>query len=344
MISALQSLKYPNILSFAMAILLSVSITIASFLPLLVLGSPVPVPQAYTPEPYSYPEPEPCHGNCSWVHDPSIFYEDGVYWRFVTSGNIGVSVAQSLNGPWEYRGALLHEGTKIQLRDDQDIWAPSISKRDDTYYAHYSVSFFGSQNSEIGVASSTSLKPGTWTDHGSMQLPLSTAYNLIDPYVFRDGEDSDAPTYFTWGSYWSGIQQIELAHHSELLAWAGNEADIVNIISNTTSSPSVVEGAIQWKKDKWYYIFFSVGQCCRTEKELALPGDEYHVVVCRSNAATGPYFDRNAKDCTKDNGGTTILASHGDIYAPGGQGILVHPDNGKTVMYYHYGKVNSGQL
>jgi arabinan endo-1,5-alpha-L-arabinosidase len=39
-----------------------------------------------------------------------------------------------------------------------------------------------------------------------------------------------------------------------------------------------------------------------------------------------------------ENGGTTILASHGDIYAPGGQGVMVHPEDGRTVIYYHYGK------
>lgn len=206
------------------------------------------------------------------------------------------------------------------------------------YYAHYSVSSFGSQDSEIGVATSTSLELGTWTDHGSMHLPQSSAYNLIDPFVFQDGEDANARIYFTWGSYWSGIQQTELTHHDELIAWASKETQIVNIISNTTSSPSVVEGAIQWKDGEWYYIFFSVGQCCRTEKELAPPGDEYHIVVCRSDAVTGPYLDVDKKDCMRENGGTTVLASHGDVYAPGGQGVMIHPDNERTVMYYHYGR------
>jgi arabinan endo-1,5-alpha-L-arabinosidase len=88
----------------------------------------VPVPQALSPPPAIselYQDPEPCHGNCSWTHDPSIVYKDDVYWRFATSGNIAVSTARFLRGPWTYQGALLQNGTSIHLRDDQDIWVRS---------------------------------------------------------------------------------------------------------------------------------------------------------------------------------------------------------------------------
>jgi arabinan endo-1,5-alpha-L-arabinosidase len=86
------------------------------------------IPKGLAPRPIVsgiYPEPEPCHGNCSWIHDPAILYEDGTYWRFTTSGNIGIANAPSLEGPWTYRGALLDNGTIIHLRDDQDIWVRS---------------------------------------------------------------------------------------------------------------------------------------------------------------------------------------------------------------------------
>lgn len=124
--SAPQNLKHSNIFSSIMTAFILTLITIISFLPFLILGSPVSKPQAHTAWPYSYPEPESCHGNCSWIHDPNVFFEDGVYWRFSTSGNIAVATAPSLEGPWDYKGALLHEGTKIRLRDDQDIWVSLI--------------------------------------------------------------------------------------------------------------------------------------------------------------------------------------------------------------------------
>jgi arabinan endo-1,5-alpha-L-arabinosidase len=103
---------------------LSTFITLATFLPLLLrLGHTSPVPQGAT-NPYASPYPNPllCHGNCSWIHDPSIYYEDGTYWRFSTSGNIAVATAPSLEGPWEYKGPLLPDGTKIKVADKQDIW------------------------------------------------------------------------------------------------------------------------------------------------------------------------------------------------------------------------------
>ncbi|KAF1850525.1 glycoside hydrolase family 43 protein [Cucurbitaria berberidis CBS 394.84] len=339
-------LRDSAIARFTSAMLISLAITSATFLPFLLQGAlasppqphPKPDPQAHDQAPISgyYPEPEPCHGDCTGIHDPSMFYEDGVYWRFSTSGNISVASALSLSGPWHYRGALLSDGTSIFIREDQDIWAPSISKRDDVFYCHYSVSYIYSQHSEIGVATSTSLEPGTWKDHGAIGLPQNSRYNLIDPYVFQ--EQADSPYYFTFGSYWSGIQQVEMHDHQDLIAWGGQANDITNIVGNTTVNQAVVEGASMHKFGGFYYILFSVGQCCRTEKDLVPPGDEYHVAVCRSDSITGPYFDQQGKNCLTESGGTTILASHGDIYAPGGQGIMEHPETGKMVLYYHYGK------
>jgi arabinan endo-1,5-alpha-L-arabinosidase len=151
-------------------------------------------------------------------------------------------------------------------------------------------------------------------------------------------EDFDTTMYFTFGSYWTGIQQLEMKTSEQLLSWIGGEEDIKNIISNTTENFAVQEGAVMHKYDGLYYIFFSVGQCCRTARELTPPGDEYHIVVCRADEITGPYHDAEGLNCLTDNGGTTILASHGDIYAPGGQGIMVDPKTEKTVMYYHYGE------
>jgi arabinan endo-1,5-alpha-L-arabinosidase len=44
--------------------------------------------------------------------------------------------------------------------------------------------------------------------------------------------------------------------------------------------------------------------------------------------------DKSGKDCRK-NGGTQLLGSHDNIYAPGGQGLYMDPKVG-PVMFYHY--------
>lgn len=206
---------------------------------------------------------------------------------------------------------------------------------------HYAVSTFGSQASQIGLATASSLS-GPWQDHGSLNLPQNSSYNLIDPHVFQDSPKETL--YFTFGSYWSGIQQFSLSSHKELLAVDGSLArgeDIRPIVTNSTAGAVVVEGAITYKHDEYYYLFFSVGACCNVPPNLASPGNEYHVAVCRADAVTGPYIDREGRDCRTQNGGTAILASHGDVYAPGGQGVMRLSgggDEGREIIYYHYGK------
>ncbi|KAF2193246.1 glycoside hydrolase family 43 protein [Zopfia rhizophila CBS 207.26] len=245
-----------------------------------------------------------------------------------------------MTGPWTYKGALLQNGPSIHVIDEQDVWAPDVSKVGDTYYAYYAVSRMGFQGSDIGVATSKSLDPGSWTDHGSLGLPKSSSYNLIDPNLFRESDSS--PIYFTFGSYWDDIFQLTLDRPPMKFS----NSPIKNIVSNRTQNAAVSEGAYQfvWGEGdkKFYYIFYSAGACCNTPPNLAKPGDEYRIAVCRSRSITGPYVDQSGKDCLTQNGGTVILASHGDVYAPGGQGVLFDPDMKRPVIYYHYVKPSMG--
>jgi arabinan endo-1,5-alpha-L-arabinosidase len=137
----------------ATSLVTALLITSATFLPFLIQGavaSPVAIalPQPNpTPRPDPqdtggssleghYPEPEPCRGNCSWMHDPAIWYENGIYWRFSTSGNIAIATAPSFGGPWQYQGALLHHGTSIYVSENQDIWVSSISFYTGSFFPH----------------------------------------------------------------------------------------------------------------------------------------------------------------------------------------------------------------
>lgn len=201
------------------------------------------------------------------------------------------------------------------------------------FYAYYSVSTMGSQASQIGVATSSKLDPGTWIDHGSFGLPHSQNYNLIDPAIFQDSDNG--PLFLTFGSYWNGIYQTPLETTDLISYSSGGGASLTNIVRNTTVGMDVVEGAIMFKWQTKYYVFFSAGNCCAAPPNLPAPGREYRVMVCRADQVTGPFKDKDGKDCL-ESGGTLVLGSHGDVYAPGGQGVMV--DEGKPVMYYHYGK------
>ncbi|RAR13389.1 glycoside hydrolase family 43 protein [Stemphylium lycopersici] len=160
------------------------------------------------------------------------------------------------------------------------------------------------QNSSIGVATSLSLEPGSWQDHGSIGLPLSNRYNLIDPFVYQ--ETPESPIYFTFGSYWEDIFQVELLPDDDMKNfgnWAAGHERITNIVRNYTEGVTIVEGAIMHKHDSLYYIFYSVGNCCHTLTGGLGPEDQvYHVVVCRSGAPNGPFYDRDGKSCLDENG------------------------------------------
>jgi len=197
-----------------------------------------------------------------------------------------------------------------------------------TYYCYYAVSTFGSQDSAIGVATSATMEVGTWTDHGSIGLESSSAniYNAIDPNFFKIATGNYV---LNFGSFWDDIYQIDLNANPVTVTGSGH-----NIAFNS-SGTQAEEGSFMYWQSPFYYLFFSAGQCCGfTEGDLPPAGTEYSVRVCRSSSATSGFVDASGVACT-NNGGTTVLASHGTVYAPGGQGVIDHPTLG-AVLYYHY--------
>lgn len=70
--------------------------------------------------------------------------------------------------------------------------------------------------------------------------------------------------------------------------------------------------------EPYYYLFFSSGSCCGLDTTEVAAGNEYRINVCRSSSGTGDFVDRTGQSCTA-GGGTTVIASSGTTYAPGGQ-------------------------
>lgn len=201
--------------------------------------------------------------------------------------------------------------------------APDCFLFDGTYYLYYAVSASGSQNSDIGVATSTTMEVGSWTDHGSIGVPNNSDYNKIDPNLFQ--HDPSSPFLLSFGSFWDDIYQIPMANPPLQV-----DGDVLHLEQNTTARPDNLplgpsEGSYQfwWNVGgtDYYYLFFSSGSCCNVPPDLAPQGEEYKVMVCRSTQPSGGFTDKDGNDCL-DNGGTLVLGSHDDVYAPGGQGML----------------------
>ena len=73
--------------------------------------------------------------------------------------------------------------------------------------------------------------------------------------------------------------------------------------------------------------------------QLAKIRYRYKIIVGRSTSVSGPFLDQSGKDM-KTGGGTTIMGSSGNVYAPGGQGVVTAAD-GTDILYYHYCKLTS---
>lgn len=203
-----------------------------------------------------------------------------------------------------------------------------MQKVGDTYIMYYSVSTSGSQNSAIGYATSSTMEYGSWTDHGAtgIKSDSSKTYNAIDANLIADQSGN---YYMNFGSFWGDIYQAKMNSAATKVA-----ASAYQIAFNSTGSQAL-EGSFMYYRSGYYYLFFSSGACCGYTTSLPAQGEEYKIFVCRSTSVSGPFVDKAGKSCVSGNGGTLVLASHGNVYGPGGQGVFADPTYG-TVLYYHY--------
>ena len=292
--------------------------------------------------PSNWPAPEKITGDGTGgyggihVHDPSVIKYNGEYYSFSTHQLIAIGKAPSLHGPWNHYGSALQKPSIIDLPGNNDTWAPDVHRIGDTFYCYYSVSTFGSQSSGIGLATSKTLEPGSWTDHGAVLISgndtgiiPSNITNAIDPNLFIDPKDGTP--YLTYGSFFADIWQLKL---KPSLTAITSQADAVQVSEDPTGTRPE-EGSFLSSHDGWYYLWFSHGICCGYDTVLPAPGTEYSIRLGRSRSARGPFVDRNGTDLTQ-GGGYIVFGSHGTTYGPGGEGVL-HDDD-RDILYYHYSK------
>ncbi|KAI1387615.1 glycoside hydrolase family 43 protein [Hypoxylon trugodes] len=294
-----------------------------SSLPAVLLASLATIVRA------QYPDPGACSGDC-FTHDPAVVKRaDGKYFRFSTLDLIGIWTATSLSGPWTRSGSVIQGASVINMPGNDVLWAPDVTYIRGIYYCFYSVSTSGSQTSAIGYATSTTLESGSWSDQGIVVTSTgSSPYNAIDSNVVNGTGDNE--WYLQWGSYWHNIYQARVSINGQYVFRSGNEHQL----AYEPADNHKMEGAFIYKKDGFWYLFLSRGICCTYNPSTDPIDQVYHISVCRSNNPAGPYTDKSGAACTS-GGGTTVLASHGNIYAPGGQGVFYDNAHG-DVLYYHY--------
>jgi arabinan endo-1,5-alpha-L-arabinosidase len=120
---------------------------------------------------------------------------------------------------------------------------------------YYAVSSFGSQDSAIGLATSSTMEVGSWTDLGATGVASTSAkpYNAIDPNLILVG----STYYLNFGSFWHDIYQVEM--DSTPTSKGSNSA--YNIEYNSVGT-SPCEGSYMFYYDGYYYLLWSHGICC----------------------------------------------------------------------------------
>ncbi|MET8991622.1 arabinan endo-1,5-alpha-L-arabinosidase [Nonomuraea wenchangensis] len=201
----------------------------------------------------------------------------------------------------------------------RNLWAPDISYRNGKYYLYYSASTFGSNNSAIFLATSTTGASGSWTNNGLIiSTSSSSTYNAIDPNLLVDDQGR---WWLSFGSFWTGIKLIQLDPNT------GKRLDgTVRGIAQRPGS-TAIEAPYIYKHGGYYYLWVSFDACCRGAAST------YRIMVGRSASVTGPYLDRNGVAMTS-GGGTQVLAGHDSVHGPGHQAVFGDVDG--DILVYHY--------
>ena len=269
---------------------------------------------------------EPELGRPLRFHDPSTPIKQGDVWHVFSTG-IGVLARRSPDArTWTEDRPIFQKlpAWHREIVPDHKgyLWAPDVIRRGDRFLLYYSVSGWGKNTSAIGLASSPTLDSASpecvWKDEGIVIRSKATDdFNAIDPQLFAD---ADGSLWMVFGSFWSGIQLIELdpksgqrhAQRQEIRQLAWNET---------------IEAPALHKHGDFYYLFVNWGFCCRGLKST------YEMRVGRSRTITGPYLDAEGKDLAS-GGGTLFMKSEGEEVGPGHPAIV--EENGKFRLFYHY--------
>jgi arabinan endo-1,5-alpha-L-arabinosidase len=262
-----------------------------------------------------------------WAHDP-VIAKEGSRWYVFHTGS-GIQIKTSEDGVhWENMGRVfpsLPDWCKqyVPEKDEDHLWAPDICFYNGIYYLYYSVSTFGKNTSVIGLATNRTLDPRDpdyeWKDMGPViHSTASDNYNAIDPNVVFDQEGQP---WLSFGSFWSGIQLIQL--DTETMKPAA-QAELLTIASRG-EEPNAIEAPFIVCRNGYYYLFVSFDFCCRGIEST------YKIAVGRSKDITGPYVDKNGVSMMQ--GGGTILDAGNDrwigpghcaVYFSGASAILVN--------------------
>lgn len=272
----------------------------------------------------AYPDPLPVTGD-TVVHDPSMVRtRDGSYVVYSTHGGLEARTSRD-RVHWTRAGSAFTTVPAwwYDYSADGDPWAPDVSYHHGRYWLYYAVSGWGTNHSAIGLATSGTGAPGSWTDQGIVYATTTADdHNAIDPALFTD---RDGSWWLSLGSYWTGIRMIRLDPRTGTRDTAH---PTVHHLATRPDLPYAVEAPYVVRHGRYYYLLASYDACC------AGTASTYKIKVGRATRPTGPYYD-SAGTPMLDGGGDLVLDTHGRYIGPGGQTVL-HDRRGDLLVYHYY--------
>ncbi|EIM88598.1 secreted arabinase [Stereum hirsutum FP-91666 SS1] len=258
------------------------------------------------------------------VHDPTMCKDSaGTYFVFSTA--VGIKIITSTDRTaWTNEGVVWPDGAswtdEYTGTSNGNLWAPDCTYVNNQFRLYYAASSFGSQNSAIFYATSTTGYQGSWTNHGLItSSDSSDDYNAIDPNLFIDPDTNK--WWLSLGSFWTGIKLTEVSNTGALTGTT------ITSIAQRSGSSTAIEASAIYSYGDYYYLFTSWDACCEGTSST------YNIRVGRATSVAGTYYDANGVSLL-ESGGTLVLETHDSIYGPGGQDLFTDSDG--PILVYHY--------
>lgn len=253
--------------------------------------------------------------------DPGVLRaRDGIYYAYTTQSiyldivQIPILASRDLVH-WRQVGDAFPEAPDWVVGGSAgDMWAPHPLYWKGRYLLFYSARRVSDGAMAIGVAASASPR-GPFRDLGHPLLTRSKGqptYTVIDPFVLADR----GILWLYWGSNDEPIRVARLNDTASRVV--GTPRTLVQPVPERGRYSGLVEGAWVLPRGDWYYLFYSVGDCCSGNAN-------YSVFVARSRAPDGQF--RPGPD-------DPVLHGNSHFWAVG-HNATARDDAGRDWLVYH---------
>ncbi|MES2827780.1 MAG: glycoside hydrolase family 43 protein [Bacteroidota bacterium] len=240
--------------------------------------------------------------------DPSIIRKDKQYFAVGTSSewapHFPIYTSTNLTD-WKQTGYVFDEAPEWT---SGSFWAPEYYLINKTYYIYYTARRKKDNVSYIGVATSKRPDRG-FKDHGVI---IEHGKEAIDAFVYND----NGQLYITFKAYGLDNRPIEILGSKLSADGLKLEGEVFSLFKDDKKIG--LEGQSIIKKDNYYYLFYSAGNCCGVQCD-------YNVRIARSKNFKGPYEDFSNNPVLKE----------ATDWKCTGHGTFVNTPEGKTYYLYH---------